>query len=169
MAVAEAVARWRLEPRLKWPNDVLVAGRKLAGILAEGLSGPRGLEVIVLGVGVNVGLDPAALPADLRGRTTSLRAETGRDADPMEVAAEVLARLSVWYHALAREGAATVVEEWRRRSVPWWGKTVEVRSGAQVVRGVARGVDERGALLLDTGSGTLVAVLSGEAREVRLQ
>jgi biotin-(acetyl-CoA carboxylase) ligase len=79
-----------------------------------------------------------------------------------------LARVAVWYHALGQEGAATVLAAWRARSVPWWGRPVEVRSGQGLVRGVARGVDERGALLLDLEGGARAALLSGEARELRL-
>lgn len=169
VAVAEGVAAFGLDARLKWPNDVVVADRKLAGMLAEGMAGPGSLEAIVLGVGVNVALDPSSLPPELLGRTTSLAAETARAIEPVEVAAEVLARLTVWYHALAQGDGARVLSAWRARSVPWWGKTVEVRSGGDVIRGVARGVDERGALLLDSDGGERAVVLSGEAHEVRLR
>lgn len=169
VAVCEALGEAGLEARLKWPNDLLVRGRKLAGVLAEASSGSGGLEAVVLGVGVNVGLDPRDLPLEIRESTTSISAETRREADTVAVAAAVLARLTLWYHALDREGPDRVLGEWRTRSVPWWGRTVEVLSGDRILRGVALGLDERGALLLEREDGVTVAVLSGEARELRLK
>ena len=78
---------------LKWPNDVLASGRKLAGILAEASSGSAGTEWVVLGIGVNVALDPASLPAELRDGVTSLAAQGGREAGPDAAAAAAIARL----------------------------------------------------------------------------
>jgi BirA family biotin operon repressor/biotin-[acetyl-CoA-carboxylase] ligase len=153
---------------LKWPNDVVAGERKLGGILAEGLSGPQGVDAVVLGIGVNVVADMAALPPDVRALATSVAAETGRSVDTIDVAASVLARLTLWYDALGRDGSAPIVAAWRARSVPWWGRAVEIRSGTEVLRGVARDVDERGALLLDLGEGRVTPVLSGEVRELRL-
>jgi biotin-(acetyl-CoA carboxylase) ligase len=76
--------------------------------------------------------------------------------------------MRVWYDSLRQHGPRPSLEEWRRRSVPWWGSVVEARSGAQKVRGVARGVDEQGALVLDLPDGTRTAVLAGEVHRVRL-
>lgn len=168
LSTAEAAGEMGVEARLKWPNDVVVDGRKLAGVLVEGLSGATGLEAAVVGIGMNVGLDPADVPDDVRERVTSLAAQTGRPASVVEAAAAVLGRLRVWYDRLAREGPSPVVAAWRERSVAWWGRTVEARSGGSALHGIARGIDERGALLLDLEDGTRVAVVSGEVSEVRL-
>jgi BirA family biotin operon repressor/biotin-[acetyl-CoA-carboxylase] ligase len=168
VAASEALEAFGVRARLKWPNDLVVGDRKIGGLLAEATSGGEGLEIVVLGIGVNLSLDPAHGPEGLRDVATSVKVETGRTIAPEEAAAETLARVAVWYHALAREGAATVLAAWRARSVPWWGRPVEVRSGQGLVRGVARGVDERGALLLDLEGGAQAALLSGEARELRL-
>jgi BirA family biotin operon repressor/biotin-[acetyl-CoA-carboxylase] ligase len=168
LATAEAAGDLGVEARLKWPNDVVVEGRKLAGVLVEGVSGAAGLEAAVVGIGMNVGLEPSALPDGLRGRVTSLAAQTGRPARVVDAAAAVLARLRVWYDRLAREGPSPVVAAWRERSLAWWGRPVEARSGGSVLRGVARGLDERGALLLDLEDGSRVAVVSGEVSELRL-
>jgi BirA family biotin operon repressor/biotin-[acetyl-CoA-carboxylase] ligase len=167
LAVAEALDAHGVAAQLKWPNDVILDGRKVAGVLAEGLASGSELEAFVLGIGVNVNLDPQALPAPLSATATSLRAASGRDADVLGVVASVLLRLSVWYHALARTGPAAIVAAWRARALPWWGRTVEARSGEEVLRGVALGVDERGALLIEREAGDRVALLSGEVRELR--
>ncbi|HVR71883.1 MAG TPA: biotin--[acetyl-CoA-carboxylase] ligase [Vicinamibacteria bacterium] len=168
LAVAEAAAEHVPDVRLKWPNDVVVGGRKLAGILVEGMSGAGGMEAAIVGIGLNVGLDPRSLPGDLRDRVTSLAAQTGRSVRVADAAAAVLARLRVWYDRLAREGPPVVIAAWRERSVAWWGRPVEARSGGSVLRGVAHGLDERGALLLDLEDGSRVAVVSGDVSELRL-
>ncbi|HVQ24790.1 MAG TPA: biotin--[acetyl-CoA-carboxylase] ligase, partial [Planctomycetota bacterium] len=127
IAVAEAVLEFGVRAELKWPNDVLVSGRKLAGILAEASSSGSGVEWVVLGVGVNVAVELEALPEPLRQSATSLAACGARDAPPSAVAAAALARLSVWYDALRTE-PARVVAAWRAQAVPWWGELVEVRT-----------------------------------------
>jgi BirA family biotin operon repressor/biotin-[acetyl-CoA-carboxylase] ligase len=169
VAVRDALGESGVEAALKWPNDVLVAGRKIAGILAEAAWGSEGMEGVALGIGVNLDLVRDELPLELRESTTSIAAEMGQAPDPARVAAAVLAHVSVWYHALAREGPLPVIEAWRVRSAPWWGRRVEVRLGSRLVRGVAVGIDERGALLLDEQGGGLVALHSGEMRELRLE
>jgi BirA family biotin operon repressor/biotin-[acetyl-CoA-carboxylase] ligase len=169
VAAAGAAGEWGVDARLKWPNDVLVAGRKLGGVLVEATAGSGGLETVVVGVGMNIGLDPAAAPPALQGAITSVRAETGRDPGIAVAAAAVLDRLALWYDVLARNGPPAVLMAWRARSVPWWGQAVEARCGDAVLRGVARGLDGRGALILDLADGSQRAVLSGEVREVRLE
>ena len=169
VAVAEALDSFGVRARLKWPNDVVVGEKKIAGLLAEAASGGgEGIDSVVLGIGINLALDPDDVPSALREAVTSVSLESRRTVSLAEAAAETLARVAVWYHALAREGAAAVLAAWRARSVPWWGRPVEVRAGQGLVRGVARGIDERGALLLDLEGGTRAALLSGEARELRL-
>jgi BirA family biotin operon repressor/biotin-[acetyl-CoA-carboxylase] ligase len=166
LAVAEALEAFAAEPRLKWPNDVLLGGKKVAGILAEGVATGAGLEAVVVGIGVNLVLDTASLAGTLPARVTSLLAATGKRVAPGPLAAAVLARLTVWYHALERQGASPVVSQWRARAVSWWGRRVEVVSGGETITGIARDVDARGALLLETEQG-LVPILSGEARMLR--
>jgi BirA family biotin operon repressor/biotin-[acetyl-CoA-carboxylase] ligase len=161
-SVAEALEEWGVRAALKWPNDVLAGDRKLAGILVESTSGASGVETAVVGIGVNVMLDPPSLGSPLAERTTSLVSVTGSGADPLEVCAAVLARLAVWYHALREGHAEAVLEAWRARSVPWWGREVEIRSEGRLLKGRLEGIDEAGALLLRPREGAPVRVLSGE-------
>ncbi len=164
VAVSQAAREWGVEPRLKWPNDVLVGERKLAGILAEASSAGLGLEHVVLGIGVNLALDP---PEHLRGVATSVREETGRTPTPDQAAAALLGAFLAVARTLAPGGVAAVVSAWRERAADWWGREVEVSSGDTRLAGRALGVDEEGALLVQTGGGT-IRVLSGEARVLRL-
>ena len=177
VAVAEALAEEGLEVRLKWPNDIVAGtaatsrligcGRKLGGILAEAASSAEGLESVVMGVGVNVAVRPADLPPDAASSVTSIADELGHGVDRLVVAAAVLARLRVWYHALARDGPRVVQAAWRARALPWWGRAVEARSGERHLRGIARDLDEGGALILELEDGTRAVLHSGEVREVR--
>ena len=166
VAVAEAVASFGVACELKWPNDVLASGRKLAGILAEASSGSAGVEWVVLGLGLNVALEASSLPAELRDGVTSLRAEAAREASPEAVAVAVLARLGVWYDAL-REAPSRVVAAWRERAIPWWGTLVDVRSGAAVLRGRLVTVDDDGALVIEFSGGDRRRFVSGEVSRVR--
>ena len=166
VAVAEAVASLGVACQLKWPNDVLASGRKLAGILAEASSSSAGVDWVVLGIGVNVALDPASLPAELRHDVTSLAAEGSAGAGPDLVAAAVIVRLGVWYDAL-REAPSRVAAAWRERAVPWWGSSVEVRQGASVLRGLLAAVDDEGALVIELPGGELRRLVSGEVSRLR--
>ncbi len=167
LAVAAGVEAFGAAPRLKWPNDVVVEGRKLAGILVESSSGSGAVEAAVVGVGVNIVASLGGAPPELAPLVTSLEDLTGDVPPALDVAAKVLGAMAVWYHALSDE-PPRVVEEWRRRAVTWWGRPVEVRSGLEVIEGIAEDVDDRGALVVRKGDGSRVALLSGDARELRL-
>jgi BirA family transcriptional regulator, biotin operon repressor / biotin---[acetyl-CoA-carboxylase] ligase len=143
VAVAEAAGD---AARIKWPNDVLVDGRKIAGILVEGR--PRE-GWAVLGIGVNVAIDPGDFPPDLRETAGTL----GRDPAEVEAAlADVLAALERWLAA----DQATVLAAWRERDA-LEGRRVSWDEGA----GKAVGIDDHGRLLVGTSSGT-VALSAGE-------
>lgn len=165
VAVAEALGHFGVSAQLKWPNDVLLEGRKLAGILAEASSSASALDWVVLGIGVNV--DAPALPDGLRSGAAALAPGGTGGSVRAALAAAVLLRLTVWYDALEKR-EASVVAAWRERSVPWWGEAVEVSAGERVLRGRVRDVDERGALLLELGGGAIARVLAGEVRSLRL-
>jgi BirA family biotin operon repressor/biotin-[acetyl-CoA-carboxylase] ligase len=166
VAVAEAAGELGVRTELKWPNDVLASGRKLAGILSEAASGPAGIEWVALGIGVNVSLDSAGLAPELQAAVTSLAAEGAADVAVPAVAAAVLARLAVCYDVL-RSDPSAVVSAWRSRAVPWWGSQVDVRAGGTPLRGRLLEVDEEGALLLELAGGVRRRLLSGEVARVR--
>jgi BirA family transcriptional regulator, biotin operon repressor / biotin---[acetyl-CoA-carboxylase] ligase len=166
VAVAEAVRELGVRCELKWPNDVLVGGRKLAGILAEASSGGTGVEWIVLGIGVNVATSQDQLPEALRDTATSLVGSGAPDASATQVAAATLARLAAWCEAL-REAPARVVAAWRSHAVPWWGEPVVVRTGGGERRGRLAGIDDAGALVLETEAGERVRLVSGEVSRLR--
>ena len=167
VAAVEAVDEWAPGAELKWPNDILQSGRKLGGILVEAASGGSGLESAVVGIGINVRVDPIALPREIRDRVAGLERDGGPGVDVLALGAAVLARLTVWYDRLAQGGAPMVLDAWRARAVPWWGRTVEALSGTVEVSGILRGLDPSGGLVLEHPDGRETVLRSGEVREVR--
>ena len=151
VALAEALASAAgLHARLKWPNDVLAGGRKLAGILLES----RGLApVVALGIGVNITQDD--FPPELAERATSVRL-AGGSCNRETLLTALLPSLDLWRGRLEREGFAPVRERWRTLA-DTLGRTVTVDG----VTGVAVDVDEDGALLLET-DGRRQRVVAGE-------
>ncbi len=130
VAVAEVVSEWAgSDAAIKWPNDVRVGGRKLAGILVE-----RGAGAAVVGIGVNANLAPADLPDELRGTATSLRILTGAPVDRSELARALIRRLDALYETSRGDGAAALNDVWRARS-EHIGRRVAVSTPAGTVLG----------------------------------
>ena len=162
VAVAEALrAVTGLPAEIKWPNDVLVGRRKLAGILAEASALGGVLQHVVLGIGVN--LQTANGPPELASRMTSLEAETGRPPDAALVLAEILAAVAERYAVLRGGRFVAILTAWRALAPALPAAPVEWDSPRGVVRGRAEGIDERGALLVKVGD-RVERVLAGEVR-----
>lgn len=155
-AVREATG---LQPNIKWPNDLLCGHRKLAGILAEASATGAGLDAIVVGFGINV--RQVAYPADLADRATSIEAELGRPIDRGLLLARALARLSAVREALRRGETAAVLDQWRRLAPSAAGRPVSWTGTAGERRGITAGIDQDGALLVDT-DGARERIIAGE-------
>ena len=162
VAIAEAVrAVTGLPAEIKWPNDVLIGGRKLAGILAEAAVQAGRLQFVVVGFGVN--LQPAAYPPELAPRVTSIEAETFRPADRAVLVAEILAAMSERCADLRAGRFDAILSAWRRLAPSLPGARVEWESPAGVVRGRAEDIDRHGALLVRV-DGKLERIVAGEVR-----
>lgn len=161
MAVTDGVrAATGLDARLKWPNDVLVAERKLCGILCE-TAGDADAPRAVLGFGLNVSLRSDELPVPT---ATSTRL-AGSDAAATPILAAVLRSLETWF--LAWDGGDDLVAEYRRRC-DTVGRPVVVRpAGAEAITGEAVGVDAGGGIIVDTPSGRRTFV-AGDVEHLRL-
>ena len=175
-AVGVAKALWGIgvEASIKWPNDLLVAGRKVCGILAEsgakyasevrrpGPAKSRRLDYVVLGVGINANLDPGDLGVPDR-EVTTVRSELGYDVDLLELLHALLSNLDA---ELRRIGDfATVLEDWRALNCTL-GEHVQVRCFGGTLEGRAVDLSPEGALLLETPHGT-VEVFEGEIEHLR--
>jgi BirA family biotin operon repressor/biotin-[acetyl-CoA-carboxylase] ligase len=149
-----------LDATLKWPNDLVVRGRKLSGILAESRRNADGMDVIVLGVGVNVSQGPADFPAELADRATSVAME-GRAVGREAVAAAFLNALEPLWDEHVEGDPGVVLEAWRRES-GFWGRRVVAHAPAGIVEGVATGLDGRGGLLVRTAEGETRTVFAAD-------
>lgn len=157
MAMARAVEETAgLDARIKWPNDLVYAGRKLCGILLEISADPDSIEYIVAGAGVNV--RTGAYPPDIAHKAAALE-EFGPPPLRRTLLVHYLAALEEVLNRLEREGFQGIAEEYQARSCTL-GQQVQV-SGAVELTGVARAIDETGALLVEA-DGTLHRVLSGD-------
>ena len=161
VAVADGIeAATGLGTRVKWPNDVYLGARKLAGILAEAGSSAAG-EHVVVGFGINVQL--AAMPPEVAARATSIERELGRRADRGVVLAECLAAFACRYDMLARSAGGEVINAWRARAAEHMNRHVEWDTEQGPRRGVAYDIDPAGALLVRADD-QIVRVFSGEVR-----
>ena len=163
VAIAEAVrAVTGLPARIKWPNDVLVGGRKLAGILAEAALQGGTLQFVVVGFGVN--LRQASYPPDIASRVTSIEGETTRPPDRALMLAEIVARIGERYADLRAGRFDAILGAWRQLA-SLSNAPVEWDSPSGVVRGRAEDIDRHGALLVRVG-GKLERIVAGEVRWV---
>ena len=152
-SVAEIVERTTgVEARVKWPNDVLVETRKVAGILLEARHG-----AVVCGIGINVNQLDSELPSDARTAAASLRTLTGREHDRALVLVELLERLEARYDAWLVSGLAPLIPELERRD-GLRGRVVTVGD----VTGTAAGIAPDGRLRVISDGGTETLVMSGE-------
>lgn len=146
--------------RLKWPNDVVVGERKLAGVLCELRRAPGGGEATVIGVGLNVRQSPADFPEELRERATSL-AIAGSDATLEDAAAETLSQLEPLWDEVQEGDRAAVLAEWSR-ACAHWGRRLRVRTPAGDVEGTALRLDPDGGLVLRDDDGRERVLVAGD-------
>jgi BirA family transcriptional regulator, biotin operon repressor / biotin---[acetyl-CoA-carboxylase] ligase len=178
LAVARVVdlQRTQLEARIKWPNDVLLGGKKVAGVLVEGQiqagvaeslsrwggerpGTPAHVASLVVGVGLNVGT--TRFPADLERTATSLAIAGAPGVDPSTVAADLLVELGGALASFEAHGLAAVLEELRARDA-----LVDASLRVGSVEGRGAGIDAEGRLLVRTGAGDVIAVASGSVERL---
>jgi BirA family transcriptional regulator, biotin operon repressor / biotin---[acetyl-CoA-carboxylase] ligase len=145
-------------PDLKWPNDVLLNGKKLAGILLERPAG----AAVILGVGLNVNQSAADLPEG----ATALAVELGRPFEREPLLAAILNDLGNAYERADRQGVDWIVPGWRSRS-SMMGNAIAFTQEGSLVRGIAEDVEEDGALRVRLEDGTRISVVAGEVERVR--
>ena len=149
---------------IKWPNDLLANERKICGILAEAIETPAGRAVVV-GIGIN--LTNNAFPPDLIGVATSVAHESSRPPERETILAALLNALARWYSLLHEpDGAEKIVAAWTSRSSYAADKLVQVTNGDEVLQGITRGLENDGALRLETRQG-IQLIRAGDVTSVR--
>ncbi len=161
-AIARAVRKHTgLTPEIKWPNDLLIRGRKLAGVLTEMNAEVDRIHHVVLGMGINVNHVAKDFPEDLQKVATSLRLETGRAVHRAELAVAILHELDRDYARICAGGFEALADEWEGLCTTL-GRQVTIAVGNRKIHGRAEALDAEGALLVRTEFGRLERVTGGD-------
>jgi BirA family biotin operon repressor/biotin-[acetyl-CoA-carboxylase] ligase len=164
-AYTAIAAQTGLVPELKWPNDVLLNGKKLGGILTEMHAEPNVVRFVIVGIGINVNQEQ--FPADISAIATSIRKESGRVSYRLELLARLLTQFESDYNRFLREGPSFVVERFQSVSSFAKGRRVRVDTGVESYLGTTAGLSPEGLLLVTRDNGPLVTVIAGDVTEVR--
>jgi len=160
VAVAELLSGY-CSISLKWPNDVLAGGRKISGILTEMRVRGQNLDFVVVGIGINVNMEPLDFHDELRPVSTSLKEETSSGISRFGVAVDLYRIFEKWYWIFLNEGFLPVRDRWMEYS-GLVGKTVEVKNRGVTQRGTCLGIDNEGVLLLIDEENRTTRILSGD-------
>ncbi len=154
-----------LSPDIRWPNDLLVNGKKICGILTEMKAELDRLHMVVLGIGINV--NHRAIPQELQEVATSLAIEGGKHYSRLQIVIELLREAERHYHMLLREGNAAIVREWSAESSYAEGKRVRIKANGSEYTGTTAGLNTSGALKILRDDGQPELLVAGEISEVR--
>jgi BirA family biotin operon repressor/biotin-[acetyl-CoA-carboxylase] ligase len=167
VATAGAIHKFSgLQPMIKWPNDILLRNRKVAGLLNEIHSETDRIHFVILGIGVNLNMDEKMFSKEIRSLATSLKKEMGQSISRKAFLQTLLEELEMWYETFLREGAPPVLKAWRDEA-QIQGRPVKVTSFGEVWVGTAIDVDSDGALTLETKEGERKRVVAGDVEYKR--
>ena len=150
-----------LKTEVKWPNDVVVSGRKISGILTEASTKENIVEFVVVGVGINANVDLESFPSSLRNSVTSLKHELGYEIKRKALTKNLLQNFEQRFRRLQQGLWNVLLQEWKSMAT-FLGEQVEVTSFDEVFVGEAWDVDETGALIIRLEDGTLKKVVVGD-------
>ena len=151
----------QIKPEIKWPNDILISGKKVAGILTELSAELDRIKYVLVGIGVDVNLDPSDFSAELRTQATSLKIEMGKAISRAELAVNILREFDIDYQRVCANDFDEVAEEWEKHCKTI-GEEVVIRTGPREIRGRAESLAEDGALLLRTEHGRPERIVGGD-------
>ena len=158
-------AELNLSVDLKWPNDLVLNGKKLGGILTEMHAEPSAVKFVIVGIGINVNQEK--FPGELSTIATSLRIESGRRVSRLELLSRLLREFENDYNRFLREGSASVTQRFSEVSSFAKGKKVRVTIGAASFTGVTAGLAPEGLLLVRRSDGEIVTVIAGDVTEAQ--
>lgn len=148
-------------PQIKWPNDILIRGRKMAGILTEMSAELDRVKHVILGIGVNVNIATSEFPVDLKKIATSLKIESGESIDRPELAATIMRELDRDYARICAGQFSALADEWESQCETL-GSNVIIHLGDRTIRGRAESLDDDGTLLVRTQHGRLERIIGGD-------
>jgi BirA family biotin operon repressor/biotin-[acetyl-CoA-carboxylase] ligase len=166
IAVAKVIRKLGLAAKLKWPNDVLIHGKKVAGILTSISTKEGKIDYIVVGIGINANIDISTFPKELQEGATSLKEELKRGVSMEKIVGEVLYEMEINYEAFKEGNFTYLLTEWKRLS-DTIGKKVKIKMRTEVIEGEAVGVNREGALILKLEDSSLKNIIAGECIHLR--
>ncbi len=167
VAAARAIeGTTKLAPEIKWPNDLLISGKKIAGLLNEMSAETDGINFVILGIGVNLNMTMDQFPEDLRQPATSLLLESGVRVDRSHFAGVMLRELDRLYADFLLHGFGPIREEWQRRCNANGRQVLVTDSGTECTGGRFIGIDLDGALLLRSDDNILHRITCGDVRVI---
>ena len=162
VAVCEAVKDiCSVDAKIKWPNDILIDNKKVAGILIELNAEVDSVKFVVIGIGVNVNTNLKSLPE----KATSLKSETGKSVFRVELTREILRSLEKWYLVWKKDGFAPIISRWKELSLTL-GNMVRIKDSGYLVEGKAIDIDEHGGLIVCDSDGLTVKRMSGDVEHI---
>ncbi len=167
-AVAVALAirkKCSAEAFIKWPNDIFIGGRKVSGLLTEMSAEQDRVRHIVLGIGVDVNMDPGELPAEVRPLATTLAAETGEKIDRTALVQQLLREIDHWYEVFLLTGQ-DILREWLSLNMTV-GNRIFVSGAGETLEGLAQGIDDEGRLIVRLDDGSLRTVAAGDVTIIK--
>ncbi len=150
----------RLDVDIKWPNDLLIDGKKVCGILAEIQAEIDRVNALIIGVGLNV--NNSGFPDDIVETATSLRIASGRIQSRLELFLEFLEEFEALYTSFERTGPAAIIEPWIKNSSFAYNRRIKINDGFRTLEGVTRGLNSFGALKVELKDGKVEEVYSGD-------
>lgn len=164
LAARDAIAdQTGLDPDVRWPNDLLLQGKKVGGILTEMHAEPGRVQFLIVGIGLNV--NHTRFPDDIAPRATSLRIESGRAHVRLELLARLLRRFESDYNGFLAEGPRSVLDRFARASTYACGKRVRITCNGESFTGTTAGLEPSGLLRVERDAGGITIVVSGDVAE----
>ncbi len=160
LAVYDTLLQLGLKPTLKWPNDVLVSGKKICGTLLELSTEADLVRFVIVGIGLNVNMRKGEMPDEIRSKATSLLLETKIVYERARVCGMLLNNLETYYDLLRKHGPVKLVRTWEEKA-EIKGKSLEITQQGMVFKGVVEGIGDEGALLL-SDHGKVHRVIAGD-------
>ncbi|MCH8285999.1 biotin--[acetyl-CoA-carboxylase] ligase [candidate division KSB1 bacterium] len=149
----------------KWPNDILIGGKKICGTLSELITIEDGKQLIVTGMGLNVNIERNEFPEDIRDKATSLSIETGSIVDREKLFTDVIRTLNTLYSIWENRGIEPLFQQWMQKSSTV-GKNVVIRTEKHYIDGLAEGINQDGSLILKDDAGKLHTIYAGDLEYV---
>jgi BirA family biotin operon repressor/biotin-[acetyl-CoA-carboxylase] ligase len=166
IAVAKVIRKLGLDAKLKWPNDVLIHGKKVCGILTS-ISAKEGkIDHIIIGIGINANVDISTFPQKLQESATSLKEELKKEVSMEKIIEDILYEIEINYETFKKGNIDYLLNEWKRLS-DTIGKKVKIKMRTEVIEGEAVAVTREGELVIKLEDDSLKNIIAGECIHLR--